>query len=101
VLFGEHLAQRAATMGERILAGMRPWVESIPCVHQVRGLGLMIGIELNRPGAEVVRRCEERGLLLNCTVGNVVRMLPPLNVLEDEVDTALQVLRGELEREGD
>ena len=62
-------------------------------------MGLMIGIVLDRPGGAVVERCEKRGLLLNCTAGNVVRLLPPLTVLDDEVDQALTILREELEAE--
>jgi acetylornithine/succinyldiaminopimelate/putrescine aminotransferase len=62
-------------------------------------MGLMLGLRLDRPGADVVRRCEERGLRINCTAGNVVRRLPPLNVSQEDVDWALAVLREELERE--
>jgi len=99
ILFEEKLADRAARMGEAILKTLRSWVGTIPCVTEVRGMGLILGLSLDRPGADVVRRCEERGLLINCTAGNVVRLLPPLNVSQEDVDWALTVLREELERE--
>jgi acetylornithine/succinyldiaminopimelate/putrescine aminotransferase len=66
-------------------------------VKEVRGLGLMIGIQLDRPGAGVVERCEKRGLLINCTANTVIRLLPPLNVKEKEVRAALAILKEALQ----
>ena len=100
VLFEERLADRAAALGEKILAELRSWVGEIPCVKEVRGLGLMIAVDLDRPGAPVVDRCEERGLLLNCTANTAIRLLPPLTVSEDEVAQALGILEEELMAEG-
>jgi acetylornithine/N-succinyldiaminopimelate aminotransferase len=96
ILFEEKLAERAAVMGEKIMAELRSWVGTIPCVKEVRGLGLMIGLQLDRPGAAVLERCEKRGLLINCTANTVIRMLPPLTVSEDEIRKALGILREEL-----
>ncbi|AVX32163.1 acetylornithine/N-succinyldiaminopimelate aminotransferase [Carboxydocella thermautotrophica] len=59
----------------------------------VRGKGLMLGLELPGPGAEVVARCQERGLLINCTAGNVLRFVPPLIVNEAEIQEAVRILR--------
>lgn len=99
ILFEEGLAAQAATMGNRILSEIAKWVGKIPCVQEIRGLGLMIGIQMNRPGGGVAERCEKRGLLLNCTDNTVIRLLPPLNVSEDEVKQALTIVREELEAE--
>jgi len=96
VLFEEKLADRAALVGGKMLAELRGWVGLVPCVKEVRGLGLMIGIQLDRPGAGVVERCEKRGLLINCTANTVIRLLPPLNVKEKEIRAALDILREEL-----
>jgi len=63
-----------------------------PVVKEVRGLGLMWGLELTEEGAPVVAACRERGLLLNCTQGNVIRLLPPLVVTSRELDAALTTL---------
>jgi predicted acetylornithine/succinylornithine family transaminase len=99
VLFEEKLADRAAAVGGKMLAELRGWVGLVPCVKEVRGLGLMIGIQLDRPGAKVVERCEKRGLLINCTANTVIRLLPPLNVKEKEIRAALDILREELTAE--
>jgi acetylornithine/succinyldiaminopimelate/putrescine aminotransferase len=65
----------------------------LPVIKEVRGLGLMWGIELTQEGTPVVAACRERGLLLNCTQGNVIRLLPPLVITSQELDTALVILR--------
>ena len=64
------------------------------CSHigQIRQAGLMIGIELNFDGAPVVARCLEQGLLINCTQGNVLRLLPALNIELDQIDRAMDIL---------
>ena len=63
-----------------------------PVIKEVRGLGLMWGLELAAEGAPVVAACRERGLLLNCTQGNVIRLLPPLVITPEELDAALAIL---------
>ena len=68
----------------------------IPVIKEVRGLGLMWGLELAEEGAPVVAACRERGLLLNCTQGNVIRLLPPLVITPQELDAALAILRDAL-----
>jgi acetylornithine/N-succinyldiaminopimelate aminotransferase len=67
--------------------------EEIAVIKEVRGLGLMWGLELTEEGAPVVAACRERGLLLNCTQGNVIRLLPPLVVTSRELDAALAILK--------
>ena len=61
-------------------------------IREVRGLGLMWGTVLDGPGQDVVDRCRERGLLINCTAERVLRFLPPLVVTTGEVDEGLQIL---------
>jgi acetylornithine/N-succinyldiaminopimelate aminotransferase len=68
----------------------------IAVIKEVRGLGLMWGIELTREGADVVTACRERGLLVNCTQGNVIRLLPPLIITPRELDAVLATLREAL-----
>ena len=99
VLFEERLAERAAHLGGKALAEMRRWVGAIPCIKEARGLGLLLGVELDRPGTPLVDRCEKRGLLINCTVDTVIRLAPPLIVSEAEIAKALGILREELEKE--
>jgi acetylornithine/N-succinyldiaminopimelate aminotransferase len=62
-------------------------------ITEVRGQGLMVGVELAMPGAPIVQEAMAQGLLINCTHGNVLRFLPPYTVTESEVDAATDILR--------
>ena len=88
----EGLVERAAELGAYALQRLRDLVGDLRTVTEVRGLGLMIGIELAAPGAEVVDLCRERGLLINCTHENVLRLYPALNVARGELDRGLAIL---------
>jgi acetylornithine/N-succinyldiaminopimelate aminotransferase len=74
----EGLVARAAGLGRQLLAGFREQLSTLPGVKAIRGCGLMIGIELEQPCAELVRRALEQGLLINVTAERVIRLLPPL-----------------------
>jgi acetylornithine/succinyldiaminopimelate/putrescine aminotransferase len=63
-----------------------------PFIQEVRGRGLIIGVELNFEGAQIVTRCMEEGFLINCTMGNILRFLPPLTITTDEVDQLIGTL---------
>lgn len=78
------LAARAASLGETILEGFRARLGDLAGVVDIRGRGLMMGIELDRPCGELVSRGIERGLLFNVTAERVIRMLPPLIISDDE-----------------
>jgi len=71
------------------LTGMKPAHKSI---REVRGLGLLLGVELNIQGAPIVRKCAEMGLLINCVNDTTLRLIPPLIVKKPEVDKALNIL---------
>src|SRR5690606_19457702 len=77
VMEDEHLMKRAASTGERIMAGIRSAFAGNPGVVDVRGQGLMIGIELDRPCDDLVGKALEAGLFLNVTASSVIRLLPP------------------------
>lgn len=81
--------------GERIRGYFRKLQMDDPAglIADVRGMGLMTGIEVTREGPEIVKRGIELGLIANCTAGNVIRLVPPLNVTSREVDTACRLLR--------
>ena len=61
-------------------------------IKEVRGRGLLIGMELTREGGPIVTAAMERGLLINCTVGNVLRFVPPLIITKAEIDEAMDIL---------
>lgn len=80
--------QRGAVLQEKLAT----FQSRFPVVREVRGLGLMWGLELTQEGTPVVAASRERGLLVNCTQGNVIRLLPPLIITDQELDAALAIL---------
>jgi len=67
------------------------------CIKEVRGLGLIIGVELDRPGAPVLEACVQRGFLINCAQEKVLRFVPPLVVTKKEIDQLIEVLDAVLD----
>lgn len=65
-----------------------------PFVKEVRGLGLILGMELSIEGTSIVEKCQEKGLLINVIGGNILRFVPPLTITEEEVDIALEILEN-------
>lgn len=80
------LVNRAAFLGDRIQTGLTNRLHNRKGVVEVRGKGLMIGIELDRACGELVQHALDAGLLINVAAGNVVRLLPPLVLSDDEAD---------------
>ncbi len=68
-----------------------------PFIKEIRGVGLMIGIELNRPCKDIVLKCLENGLIVNCTAENVIRILPPLNINLEIANEGLDILQKTFE----
>ncbi len=77
--FGDHLSQ------------LKAQCES---VRQVRQVGAMIGIELDQEGAPIVAECQRKGLLINCTQNNVLRLLPAMNIDMETIDLGMEILTG-------
>ncbi|PHX44582.1 acetylornithine aminotransferase, partial [Pseudomonas sp. NZIPFR-PS5] len=97
IVEGEGLLRNAAVQGERLLAGLRVALAGHPDVAQVRGMGLMIGVELTRPIRDVcLVAAREYGVLINVTRGQTIRLLPPLVVDGDEVDRIVAGVVGAL-----
>jgi acetylornithine/succinyldiaminopimelate/putrescine aminotransferase len=78
--------------GRYFLESLENLKRKYPFVKEVRGRGLIIGMELTVEGTDIVRSCMEKGLLINCTSGNVLRFIPPLIITEAEVDRAVEIL---------
>lgn len=97
VLQEEGLVKQAAITGEYMKARLKALCEKYPFIKEVRGMGLLLGMELDRPGQDLVALCQERGLLINCTAERVIRFLPPLITTKDEVDQALGILDDALQ----
>jgi acetylornithine aminotransferase len=82
----ENLCQRAGQLGERITARLQKQLGDLDALVEIRGRGLMIGIELDRPCTELVKLALNHGLLINVTAGSVIRLLPPLIFTDQEAD---------------
>lgn len=93
-LLNEGLIARAAQMGDWLLEQFRERLKDDAKVVDIRGKGLMIGLELDRPCAELVAQARERELLINVTAGNTLRLLPPFILTEAEAE---QLVTGVVE----
>jgi len=85
-LENDNLCQRAESLGQRITQGLEQQLGDLDALIEIRGRGLMIGLELDRPCAELVKLALEKGLLINVTAGSVIRLLPPLIFTDQEAD---------------
>ncbi len=85
-LAAQRLWERAETLGVRIGDSLRSVLRDLAGVREVRGQGLMIGVELDRPCAELVATALDRGLLINVTADSVIRLLPPLVMTDSQAD---------------
>ena len=82
-----NLCERAATLGERIVERLRNSLAGNNQVKEIRGHGLMIAVELNEDAPQLVAQGLEAGVLINVTQGNIIRLLPPLILTDEEADT--------------
>lgn len=93
----EGLMENAVRQGQYIRTGLAEGLRGVNALREIRGQGLMIGIELDRPCAELVKKGLERGVLINVTSDNVIRLLPPLVFDDDEsrllVETLVPMIR--------
>lgn len=92
------LLARAAALGERMLEGFRKNLGKTPGVKGIRGLGLLLGIELDRDCGELVKHALAEGLLINVTAGRVVRLLPPYILTDAEADTIVEAVSSLVQR---
>lgn len=88
----EGLMQNAVAMGDALRDSFRTRLAGKPGVLDIRGQGLMIGIELAQPCGELVQRALEAGLLINVTADTVIRLLPPLNFTREQGETLVDTL---------
>lgn len=88
----QKLCDNAKTIGDWLLQGFNDQLGDKTIVQDIRGQGLMIGIELTQPCAELVDRAREKGLLINVTAGNVIRLLPPLIINQAQAEIVLTTI---------
>jgi acetylornithine/N-succinyldiaminopimelate aminotransferase len=92
VIEKEGLLANAAKAGEILKSGLARELSGVAGVKEIRGMGLMLGIELDRPCGDIVRRALDAGLVANVTADKVVRLLPPLIIREDEARQLVSIL---------
>ncbi len=91
-LIGGDYAGQARETGEYFFDRLEAALAGCDNVIDIRGRGLMIGIEIRRGGPGIVQACEEAGLLINLTAGTTLRLMPPLNVAREDIDAAVDIL---------
>jgi acetylornithine/N-succinyldiaminopimelate aminotransferase len=92
VIAEEDLLRNAMELGDFMRMMLKAQLADVPDVEQVRGQGLMVGIELSRPCGELVKTALEQGLLINVTSERVVRLLPPLIMQRHEAEQVVDIL---------
>jgi predicted acetylornithine/succinylornithine family transaminase len=89
----EGVLENCRKVGAYFLKRLQMLAESSPRIKEVRGKGLIIGIELSADGAEIVKQCRQKGLLIITSgSGNVLRLVPPLIITENDVDQAVNII---------
>lgn len=87
-----NLLRNAEKNGKYLMAKLENLKKRYSIIKEVRGIGLMIGVELSMEGDAIYKQCLEKGLLINCTQKNILRIMPPINVKRGEINKALNIL---------
>lgn len=86
----ENILDNVNEVGDYFISELKKLDKEV--IADVRGRGLMVGLELTKPGAEYVDKLREAGFLINCTAGNVLRFVPPLTITKEEIDEFVKAL---------
>jgi acetylornithine/N-succinyldiaminopimelate aminotransferase len=92
IMRDDGLLANAAAMGERLRRGLQRELGELPGFREIRGQGLMLGLQLDRPCGVLLQRAAEAGLLISVTADSVIRLLPPLIVSAAEIDEIVERL---------
>jgi len=92
----EGLLEHAAVLSQLFKQRFEELATQCELIEEVRVLGLMIGIQLNEPGAGIVQKCLDQGLLVNCTQGSVIRLLPAMNLTAEQAEEGCELLASVL-----
>ncbi len=86
------LLKNAEKMGKYLVAKLENLKKRYSIIKEVRGIGLMIGVELNIEGDIIYKECLEKGLLINCTQKKILRIMPPMTVKKGDINKAITIL---------
>lgn len=92
----ENLIENACKLGEYTQNRLSQLKDKFPVIDHVRGIGMMIGVQLTRSGAGIVAKCLEKGLRINCTHDTVIRFMPPMTATQGHIDKAIAILESVL-----
>ena len=95
-IYADKMMKNVKLQGPYLMGKLNELKSKYDFIKEVRGLGLMIGIELTIPGEVIFKECLNRGLIINCTQGNVLRIMPALNVTRRQINKAIHLLDGAL-----
>ena len=85
-IVSEKLEKHAGSMGDQIAANFKEKLADTPEVINIRNKGMMFGIELDRPCTDLVKKALDSGILINVTANSVIRLLPPINMNEEDAE---------------
>lgn len=94
VIADEKLCESTRSNGAWLQDQLKKLSQSHPMIKEVRGLGLMIGVQLNQPAAPVVQRLLEEGVVANATADTVLRLVPPLNMSRSDLEIVVQKIKN-------
>lgn len=94
----ENLLPQARSLSDQFRQRLETLQDTCPIIRDVRIIGLMIGLELSVDGGPIVQACLEKKLLINCTQGNVIRLLPAMTMTPEHVDEGCDILAATLEQ---
>lgn len=99
-IFEDDLLDNVNEVGAYLMDAIRALGEKYPTIiRSVRGKGFMVGIELTREGREIVQACLDAKLIINCTAGNVLRLVPSLTIGKQQVDEMITILDAVLAKQ--
>jgi len=93
-IYAEKIMKNVKAQGPYLVEKLNELKSKYDIIKEVRGLGLMIGVELTIDGTAIFKECFARGLIINCTQDNVLRIMPALNVTRREINKAIHILDG-------
>lgn len=92
VLEEEAICERVVEIERYFREKLARLKETHDCIKDIRGKGLLLGMKLDREGAPIVRECMQKGFLINCVQGNILRFVPPLIIRKEEIDALIACL---------
>jgi acetylornithine/succinyldiaminopimelate/putrescine aminotransferase len=97
-IMDENIIKNCIDRGKYLYNGLSSLKERYPIIRDIRGMGLIWGIELAIDGTDIVKEFLNEGIIINCTGGNVLRLLPPLIIKDEEIDLFLEIADRIFER---